>query len=61
MSKEVPSQTLVTSVGSFRIDKDGDLEIEIVSDERSSCHGCCMYLSREELAQLRRWLLEVTQ
>ena len=46
----------VTSVGTFRLDKDGDLEIEIVSDERSSCHGCYMYLPADELAQFKTWL-----
>jgi len=56
---ELQLTILVTSAGSFRIDKDGDLEIEIVSDERSSCHGCCIYLERGEAAQLRNWLTQV--
>lgn len=55
-SQTADQYVFVTTVGTFRLDKDGDLQIEIVSDERSSCHGCSMYLPADELAQFKVWL-----
>jgi hypothetical protein len=52
---------LVTTVGVFRIDDDGDLEIEFAGDETWSCHGCKIYLGRGEREQLMRWLVTMAE